>query len=323
MEVTASMVKDLREKTGAGMMDCKKALAETKGNMDEAIDWLREKGIAKSEKKASRIAAEGLANIYVDGNRAVILEVNSETDFVSKNEEFTSMIDTIGNTILNSTVNSLEDALSLSSEEGTINDLIVAKTAKIGEKLSLRRIEVIEKADDENFGSYLHMGGKIAVLTVVKGANADVAKDVAMQAAAMKPQYVFESDVPESVVAKEREVQKEIAMSEGKPADIAEKMVEGRIKKYYKENCLMDMEFIKDNTKTITDVVNDAILVIGEKEICLAEQAFIKDGDISVAQFVKNNGGEIKSMVRFEVGEGIEKRNENFAEEVMNQIKGN
>ena len=292
MEVTASMVKDLREKTGAGMMDCKKALAETKGNMDEAIDWLREKGIAKSEKKASRIAAEGLANIYVDGNRAVILEVNSETDFVSKNEEFTSMIDTIGNTILNSTVNSLEDALSLSSEEGTINDLIVAKTAKIGEKLSLRRIEVIEKADDENFGSYLHMGGKIAVLTVVKGANADVAKDVAMQAAAMKPQYVFESDVPESVVAKEREVQKEIAMSEGKPADIAEKMVEGRIKKYF-------------------------------KEICLAEQAFIKDGDISVAQFVKNNGGEIKSMVRFEVGEGIEKRNENFAEEVMNQIKGN
>lgn len=292
MEVTASMVKDLREKTGAGMMDCKKALAETNGNMEEAIDWLREKGIAKSEKKASRIAAEGLANIYVNGNRAVILEVNSETDFVSKNEEFTGMIDTIGNTILNSKVNTLEDALKLSCDEGTINDLIVAKTAKIGEKLSLRRIAVVEKTDDENFGAYLHMGGKIAVLTVVKGASEEVAKDVAMQAAAMKPQYVFESDVPEDVVNKEREVQKEIAMSEGKPAEIAEKMVEGRIKKYF-------------------------------KEICLAEQAFIKDGDISVATYVKNNGGEIKSMVRFEVGEGMEKRNENFAEEVMNQINGN
>lgn len=292
MEVTASMVKDLREKTGAGMMDCKKALAETNGDMDKAIDWLREKGIAKSEKKAARIAAEGLANIYVNGNRAVILEVNSETDFVSKNEEFTSMIDTIGNTILNSTISTLEDALKLSCEEGTIADLIVAKTAKIGEKLSLRRIEVVEKTDAENFGAYLHMGGKIAVLTVVEGANADVAKDVAMQAAAMKPLYVFETDVPESVVNKEREVQKEIAMSEGKPAEIAEKMVEGRIKKYF-------------------------------KEICLAEQAFIKDGDISVATYVKNNGGEIKSMVRFEVGEGMEKRSENFAEEVMNQIKGN
>lgn len=292
MEVTASMVKDLREKTGAGMMDCKKALAETNGNMEEAIDWLREKGIAKSEKKASRIAAEGLANIYVNGNRAVILEVNSETDFVSKNEEFTGMIDTIGNTILNSKVNTLEDALSLTCDEGTIQDLIVAKTAKIGEKLSLRRIAVVEKESDENFGAYLHMGGKIAVLTVVKGASEEVAKDVAMQAAAMKPQYVFESDVPEDVVNKEREVQKEIAMSEGKPAEIAEKMVEGRIKKYF-------------------------------KEICLAEQAFIKDGDISVATYVKNNGGEIKSMIRFEVGEGMEKRNENFAEEVMNQINGN
>jgi elongation factor Ts len=292
MEVTASMVKDLREKTGAGMMDCKKALAETNGNMDEAIDWLREKGIAKSEKKASRIAAEGLANIYVNGNRAVILEVNSETDFVSKNEEFTGMIDIIGNTILDSTIKTLEEALELSCEEGTIADLIVAKTAKIGEKLSLRRIEVVEKADDENFGAYLHMGGKIAVLTVVKNANSDVAKDVAMQAAAMKPLYVFESDVPEDVVNREREVQKEIAMSEGKPADIAEKMVEGRIKKYF-------------------------------KEICLAEQAFIKDGDISVATYVKNNGGELISMVRYEVGEGMEKRCENFAEEVMNQINGN
>ncbi|MCM1052861.1 MAG: translation elongation factor Ts [Ruminococcus sp.] len=292
MEVTASMVKDLREKTGAGMMDCKKALAECNGDMEASIDWLREKGIAKSAKKESRIAAEGLANIYVNGNRAVILEVNSETDFVSKNEEFTSMIDTIGNTILGSTVSTLEDALKLSCDEGTINDLIVAKTAKIGEKLSLRRIEVLEKNDNEVFGSYLHLGGRIAVLTVLKGNNEEVAKDVAMQAAAMKPLYVFESDVPEDVVNREREVQKEIAMSEGKPAEIAEKMVEGRIKKYF-------------------------------KEICLAEQSFIKDGDISVNTYVKNNNSEIVTMVRFEVGEGMEKRSENFAEEVMNQIKGN
>jgi len=292
MEVTASMVKELRETTGAGMMDCKKALAECNGDMEASIDWLREKGIAKSAKKESRIAAEGLANIYTNENRAVILEVNSETDFVSKNEEFTSMIDTIGNTILNSSVNNLEEALDLNCGEGTIKDLIVAKTAKIGEKLSLRRIEIVEKNDDEVFGAYLHMGGKIAVLTVLKGTSVEVAKDVAMQSAAMKPLYVFESEVPAEVVEREAAVQKEIAMSEGKPADIAEKMVQGRIKKYF-------------------------------KEICLAEQPFIKDGDISVATYVKNNNGEIISMVRYEVGEGMEKRNENFAEEVMNQIKGN
>ena len=291
MEVTAAMVKELREKTGAGMMDCKKALAECNGDIAASVDWLREKGIAKSAKKESRIAAEGLANIYVKGNKAVILEVNSETDFVSKNEEFTGMIDTIGTYILDSDAKTLEDALKVNTLEGTIEDLIIAKTAKIGEKLSLRRLEVVEKSDDEVFGSYLHMGGKIAVLTVLKGANEEIAKDVAMQAAAMRPSYVFISDVPEDVVANERKIQKELAMSEGKPADIAEKMVEGRIKKYY-------------------------------KEICLAEQPFIKDGDMSVADYVKKNNGEIITMIRYEVGEGMEKRNENFADEVMNQVKG-
>ena len=292
MEVTAAMVKELREKTGAGMMDCKKALKECNGDITASIDWLREKGIAKSAKKESRIAAEGLANIYIKGNKAVILEVNSETDFVSKNEEFTGMIDTIGTYILDSDAKTLEDALKVNTLEGTIEDLIIAKTAKIGEKLSLRRLEVVEKSDDEVFGSYLHMGGKIAVLTVLKGANESVAKDVAMQAAAMRPSYVFTSDVPESVVAQERKIQKELAMSEGKPADIAEKMVEGRIKKYY-------------------------------KEVCLAEQPFIKDGDMSVSDYVKKNNSEIIKMIRYEVGEGMEKRNDNFAEEVMNQVKGN
>ncbi len=291
MEVTANMVKELREVSGAGMMDCKKALSETNGNMDEAINYLREKGIAKSVKKESRIAAEGLANIYVDGNKAVILEVNSETDFVSKNEEFRGMIDTIGNTILKSDAKTLDAANALACEDGTIKDLIINKVAKIGEKLSFRRFEVVEKSDDEHFGAYIHLGGKIAVLTVVKGASEDVAKDVAMQAAAMKPLYVFPSDVPGDVLDNEKAVLKEQAMNEGKPADIAEKMVEGRIKKFY-------------------------------KEICLAEQAFIKDSDLSVSQYVSNNHGEIKSMIRYEVGEGMEKRNDNFAEEVMSQVKG-
>lgn len=290
MEVTAAMVKELREKTGAGMMDCKKALNECNGDITASIDWLREKGIAKSAKKESRIAAEGLANIYINGNKAVILEVNSETDFVSKNEEFTSMIDTIGNAVLKSDAKSLEDVLKVNTDEETIEDLVIAKTAKIGEKLSLRRLEVVEKNDDEVFGSYLHMGGKIAVLTVLKGANESVAKDVAMQSAAMRPSYVFPADVPEEVLENERKVQKELAISEGKPADIAEKMVEGRIKKFY-------------------------------KEICLTEQPFIKDGDVSVKDYVAKNNGEIKTMIRYEVGEGMEKRNENFAEEVMNQIK--
>ena len=288
--VDAKTVAELRAKTGAGMMDCKKALSETNGDINAAIDYLREKGIAKAAKKESRIAAEGLANVYIDGNKAVILEVNSETDFVSKNEEFTSMLDTIGNTILNSNAKTVEEALELPCEEGTIKDLIIAKTAKIGEKLSLRRIEVVEKTDDETFGSYLHMGGKIAVLTVLTGANEEVAKDVAMQAAAMKPEFVREDEIPTDRVEKERAIFKEQAMNEGKPAEIAEKMVEGRLKKFF-------------------------------KEICLVSQSFIKNGDIDVATYVKNNGGEVKSMIRYEVGEGMEKRNDNFAEEVMSQIK--
>ena len=292
MEITALMVKELREKSGAGMLDCKKALTEANGDMDKAIDWLREKGIAKADKKASRIAAEGLAQIYINGNKAVVIEVNSETDFVSKNSEFTDMINIIGNTILNGDANTLEEALELATpNDGKISELIVSKTAKIGEKLSFRRMEVVNKADNEVFGAYLHMGGKIASLIVCDGTSEDVAKDVAMQAAAMKPQYLQESDVPEDVVAREREVLTEQAMNEGKPKEIAEKMVEGRIKKFF-------------------------------KEICLVDQAFIKDGDIDVKTYVKNNGGTVTKMVRYEVGEGMEKREDNFAEEVMNQVNG-
>ena len=246
--ISAELVKELRDKTGAGMMDCKKALTETNGDVNAAVDWLREKGISKAEKKQSRIAAEGLAAIYTNGNKAVIIEINSETDFVAKNDDFKDMIDTIGNAILNSEVKTMDEALELDINGEKTSDYIVSKIAKIGEKLSFRRFEVIEKNDDQVFGSYLHMGGKIATLTVVKGNDETVAKDVAMQAAAMKPRYVFESDVPEADLEKERKVLKEQAMEEGKPADIAEKMVEGRMKKFYKENCLIAQEFIKDSS---------------------------------------------------------------------------
>ena len=292
MEITASMVKDLRETSGAGMMDCKKALTECNGDMDKAMEYLREKGIAKSAKKESRIAAEGLANIFVEGNKAVILEVNSETDFVSKNEEFVNMINVIGHALLKSNASSLEEAGNVETEYGKVSDYIVSMVAKIGEKLSLRRFELVEKTDDEVFGEYLHMGGRIAALTVVKGTNTEVAKDVAMQAAAMKPLYLDIASVPEEVVANERKIQKELAMNEGKPADIAEKMVEGRIKKYY-------------------------------KEVCLVEQPFVKDGDVSVKDYASKNNCEVVKMIRYEVGEGMEKRSDNFAEEVMNQVKGN
>ena len=178
--ISANLVKELREKTGAGMMDCKKALTECDGNLENAIDWLREKGIAKAGKKGTRIAAEGLANVYVKGNKAVMLEINSETDFVSKNEEFKELLDTVGRLVLESDAKTIEEANELKCPEGTIKDLIIAKTSKIGEKLDFRRMEVIEKNDDENFGTYIHQGGRIAVISVIKGANEEVAKDLSL-----------------------------------------------------------------------------------------------------------------------------------------------
>ncbi len=289
--ISASLVKELREKSGAGMLDCKKALEANNGDINASMDWLREKGISKAAKKADRIAAEGLASILVKGNEAVIVEINSETDFVAKNEEFTSMVSTVLEVLMNSNVTTVEEALELPCTDGTLNDLIVNKTAKIGEKLSLRRFAKVSKSDNEFFGEYIHMGGKIAVLTIIEGGNAEVAKDVAMHAAAMKPEYVKKENVPADELEKERAVLKEQAINEGKPAEIAEKMVEGRIQKFY-------------------------------KEICLEEQAFIKDGDISVGTYVKNNNGIIVNMVRYEVGEGMEKREEDFAAEVAKQING-
>lgn len=290
--VNASLVKDLRERSGAGMLDCKKALEATNGNIDEAIDWLREKGISKAAKKAERIAAEGTANILIKGNKAVVVELNSETDFVAKNDEFKELVSNILNAIIDSDLNSddIEGALKLTVNGESLEQLIVAKTAKIGEKLSLRRFEVVTKEDNENFGKYIHMGGKIAVLTVLNGANEEVAKDIAMHAAAMRPKYVSREEVPSDEVEKERAVLKEQAINEGKPADIAEKMVEGRIRKFY-------------------------------EEICLEEQDFVKDSDIKVSVYAKNNNGSISKMIRYEVGEGMEKREENFAEEVAKQME--
>lgn len=289
--ISANLVKELREKSGAGMLDCKKALEACNGDINESMEWLRKKGISKAEKKADRIAAEGLASILVKGNEAVIVEINSETDFVAKNEEFTNMVSVILETLMNGNASTVEEALELSTEDGTLNDLIVNKTAKIGEKLSLRRFVKVSKTDSEAFGEYIHMGGKIAVLTIIDGGNSEVAKDVAMHAAAMKPTYVKRENVPTTEVENERSVLKEQAMNEGKSAEIAEKMVEGRMKKFY-------------------------------EQVCLEEQAFIKDGDISVGTYVKNNNGTIVNMVRYEVGEGMEKREEDFAAEVAKQING-
>ena len=290
MEISASMVKDLRERTGAGMMDCKKALVETNGDMDKAIDYLREKGISKAAKKAERIAAEGLSNIYTDGNNAVVVELNSETDFVAKNAEFKELLDTIGATILANEVETLEDALNLETGNGTINDLIVAATAKIGEKISLRRFEKVAKEDNQVFGSYLHMGGKIASLTVCDGDKEDVARDVAMQAAAMRPLYTNVESVPAEDVEHEKSVIKEQVINEGKKPEFADKIVEGRIRKFFEETVL-------------------------------EEQAFIKDSGLTVKSYLEKNNSKLVKLVKFEVGEGMEKRNDNFAEEVMSQIK--
>ena len=287
---SAKDVKELREKTGAGMLDCKKALEATESNMEKAVDWLREKGIAKAAKKESRIAAEGLCQIKTDGNKAVILEVNSETDFVAKNEEFVNFVNYLADIILANDVETVEDVLAIKDGSETVNEKLVALVAKIGEKISFRRFKKIAKNDDELFGSYKHMGGKIGVIVTLKGANEEVAKDVAMQAAAMNPVALKRDGVPADMVEKESHIIKEQVMAEGKPEAIAEKMVTGRLNKFY-------------------------------KEICLEEQAFIKDSSLSVLDYVKNNNGEIVSMVRFAVGEGIEKREENFADEVMSQIK--
>ena len=285
----ASDVKELREKTGAGMLDCKKALEATEGNMEKAIDWLREKGISKAAKKEGRVAAEGVCQILVDGNNAIIMEVNSETDFVAKNEEFTKFVDYLAEIILKNDFIDTEEVLNYVDGGEIINDKLIAIISKIGEKISFRRFVKVVKNDNEVFGSYKHMGGRIGTLVVLEGTNEEVARDVAMHAAAMNPTAITRDEVPAELVEHEAHVIKEQVMQEGKPAEIAEKMVAGRLNKFY-------------------------------KEICLEEQAFVKDSSLTVLDYVKNNGSKIVSMTRFEVGEGIEKKEEDFAAEVMSQV---
>ncbi|WHY88083.1 translation elongation factor Ts [Neobacillus novalis] len=291
MAVTAQMVKELREKTGAGMMDCKKALTETNGDMEKAIDFLREKGIAKAANKADRIAAEGLTSILTVGNDAVILEVNSETDFVAKNEGFQTLVKELAEHLIKNNPATVEEAVAQTMENGAIvADHINAAIAKIGEKLSLRRFAVMSKTDNDAFGAYLHMGGRISVLTVLEGTtDADAAKDVSMHIAALRPKYVSRDQVSQEEVEHERQVLTTQALNEGKPENIVAKMVEGRLGKYFEDVCVLD-------------------------------QTFVKNPDQKVRQFVESKGATVREFVRYEVGEGIEKREDNFAEEVMNQV---
>ena len=289
-QITASLVKELRERTGAGMMDCKKALTQTDGNIEAAIDYLRENGIAKAAKKADRIAAEGLSYIEVKGNKAVILEINSETDFVAKNEKFVALVKNVANAILAAEPKSLEEALQVQAEGGTVEAVINEGIATIGEKLSLRRFEVVSKTDSDAFGAYSHMGGRIGVLTLVEGSTDEqAAKDVAMHIAALAPRYLDESEVPADVLEHEKKVLTEQALNEGKPANIVEKMIVGRINKFL-------------------------------EEITVVKQKFVKDDSLTVEKFVASKGGKLAKFVRYEVGEGIEKREDNFAEEVMSQV---
>ena len=292
MAIKASQVKELREKTGAGMMDCKKALTETDGDVAKAIDWLREKGIAKSAKKAGRIAAEGLTRVATDGNTGVVFEVNSETDFVAKNEQFLHLLDVIEKAMLAAKPASTEEALAVETAEGTVNDLIVNATATIGEKISFRRVAVVEKADDEVFGSYMHMGGTISALAVVKG-DATVAKSIAMQVASMNPVYATEADIPADAFEHEKQLQmqmmKEDPKMAGKPEKVLENILKGKVKKHFKDQCLADQEFFLDTKKSVT-------------------------------QYLKEEKAEVKSFVRFQVGEGMEKKEEDFAAEVAAQM---
>ena len=289
---SASDVKNLREKTGAGMLDCKKALDECAGDIEKAVDWLREKGIAKAAKKTDRIAAEGLASIFEKDNKAVVLEVNSETDFVAKNDEFKNFVNIVGEALLNSDVKTMEEANQLEVNGETIESLTIALTAKIGEKISIRRFEVLEKNDDEAFGSYIHMGGRIACLVKITGNSSDVAREVAMHAAAMRPLYVNESEVPTDVLEKEKDIMRQELLNEGKPADKIDNILVGKVRKYYEEVCLENQIYVKAENKE------------------------------TVGKFLSNNNSKLLSMVRFEVGEGMEKRNEDFASEVMSQING-
>ena len=291
--VTAAQVKELRDKTGAGMMDCKKALEETDGNMSAAIDWLREKGISKAAKKADRIAAEGLTRAAANGNVAYIFEVNSETDFVAKNEGFIALLDNIAKALLTSSAKNTEEALKVEFNGKSLEALVLDATATIGEKISLRRVERVEKTADESFGIYVHMGGKISVVAKVKTTTVeDLGKDMAMQVASMNPSFISRAHMPAEFVEHERKIQTEIIKNDealaSKPENVLKGILEGRLSKSLQETCLVDQLYFKDQDKKVSDVLKAA-------------------------------ASEVTYFVRYAVGEGIEKKEENFAEEVLNQ----
>ena len=290
--VTASQVKDLREKTGAGMMDCKKVLTETDGDMEKAIELLRERGIAKAAKKSDRIAAEGLVAAYVseDGKVGAVVEVNSETDFVAKNDEFKAFVADVAEQVAKQNPANVEELLAQKSikEDKTVSEVLTDKIAKIGENMSIRRFARFES--NGLVEKYIHGDGKIGVLVELEGGDSELAKDVCMQIAAAKPEFLDRESVPAERLEKEMEILKAQAMNEGKPEAIAEKIVQGRVGKFY-------------------------------SEICLVEQEFVKNPDIKVKDLLSSKGAKAIRFARFEKGEGIEKKEENFAEEVMKQIK--
>ncbi len=293
MAITASMVKELRERTGAGMMDCKKALTATDGNMDAAIDFLREKGLSKAAKKASRVAAEGLVDIYVDeaSKVAVMVEVNCETDFVANTDEYRNLVRSISKHIAAKQPADL-DALknqTFGDTGKTVGEIVTEAVAKIGEKIDIRRFTIYAYGED-TIGQYIHMGGKIGALVELEGGDAEVAKDVAMHIAAANPSYLDRTQVPQAELDHEKEVLSEQARNEGKPEKIIEKMVQGRIQKFYKEICLVDQEFIKDPDKSVTTLL-------------------------------KEHSAKAKRFARYQLGEGIEKKKEDFAAEVASFVK--
>lgn len=289
------LVKDLRERTGAGFADCKKALEATGEDLEKAIDWLREKGIAKTAAKAGRVAAEGLAKVVVNGNKAAIVEVNSETDFTARNDMFKKMVDTVAETILNSNATTVEEALELPTANGKLSDEIAAISFATGEKMTLRRFELINKTDDQIFGQYLHFDGKKGCVVVLNGNKEEVAKNIAMQIVGMNAQYVDRDSMPAEIVEHERAVQTEIVKNDeknaNKPEAIIAKMVEGKISKSL-------------------------------KDMCLVEQDYLLDPSMNVKTYLANNGMSIEKFVRYSVGEGIEKKKDNWVEEVQAALKG-
>lgn len=290
-QITAALVKELRERTGAGMMDCKKALTAVEGDMEKAIDFLREKGLAAAAKKAGRIAAEGIvaSSVSADGKVGAIVEVNCETDFVGKTDNFKALVNTIAEHIVATKPADVEALLASELDGQTVGELVTASIAKIGENISVRRFALFE-APEGQVAAYIHGGGKIGVLVELKGGNAELGKDIAMHVAAANPSYLTRDEVPAAELEHEKEVLAEQAKNEGKPEKIIEKMVLGRINKYYKEVCLVDQEYVKDPDQTIS-------------------------------KLLKANDAEVLAFARFQLGEGIEKKQEDFAAEVMSQIK--